>query len=506
MNQLTALLLLAMVGALPASAGQYETLDYHIQQMIVQSAANDEIGVQTFREQLDNLRWPEAGDPVQARPLFQQGLESLNRNQLKEALAAFRQAFIVDSADPEIAGQLGLTYLKLRRLKEAERLLVYTLALAPTRSASWLRLAQVYGQSGDTTRAAGAFANAYRFAKDQPEMAEQLRQLATADPVEAIRTAAQHALQPAQLAPAPAARREESSTPATGPATTTAPSASPTAAPPTPTGPATTAPGALPAAAPPSSATGPATATPSALPTAAAGGILLDSLQRGLASLVKSRDIIQPTAGSHPMSATTDDKPGQQIYRSSIPRTCLIVTFRNGKTANLGSGLLVSDDGLVITNNHVIENADNLAVKCGERESVARVGKRSREPDLALLTTTLNRVESFPLNGAYSQELIGLDVFVIGNPYGLEGTFSTGVISGLREIDGVRYLQISAPISPGNSGGPVILRDGSVIGITTMGLKKGQNLNFAIAAAELIHSNLFDPARMKVSAALGKNE
>jgi S1-C subfamily serine protease len=486
MNRLAALLLLVMlVGALPASASQYETFDYHIQQMIVQSAANDETGVQTFREQLDNLRRPEAGDAAQARPLFQQGLEYLNRDQPKEALATFRQAFIADSADPETAGQLGLTYLRLRRLKEAERLLVYALALAPARSASWLHLGQLYGQSGDTARAAGAFANAYRFAHDRPKMAEQLRQLATADPVEAIRSGAQHALQPVQLTPVPAP---------------------PAAAPPTPaTGPATAAPSAPPPAAPPTPATDPATAAPSA-PPPAASGVLLDSLQRGLTSLVKPRDTAAPAAGSRPMPAAADDKPGQQIYRSSIPRTCLIVTFRNGKTASLGSGLLVSADGLVITNNHVIENADNLAVKCGERESVARVGKRSREPDLALLTTALNRAESFVLNENYSQELIGLDVFVIGNPYGLEGTFSTGVISGLREIDGVRYFQISAPISPGNSGGPVILRDGSVIGIITMGLKKGQNLNFAIAATELIHSSLFDPARMKVSAEPGKSQ
>ena len=132
MNRLAPLLLLATVaGTLPARAGQYETLDYHVQQMIVLSAANDETGVQTFREQLDNLRRPEAGDAVQAQPLRQQGLEYLNHDQLKEALAAFRQAFIADPADPEIAGQLGLTYLRLRRLKEAERLLVYALALAP---------------------------------------------------------------------------------------------------------------------------------------------------------------------------------------------------------------------------------------------------------------------------------------------------------------------------------------------------------------------------------------
>ena len=472
-------LLALLAGPLPASAGQYETLDYHIQQMIAQAAANDEAGVQTFREQLDNLRRPEAGDPVQSRPLFQQGQEYLNHDQLKEALSAFRQAFITDPADAEIAGQLGLTYLRLRRMKEAERLLVYALALAPARSASWLHLGQVYGQSGDTARAAGAFANAYRFAPDRSRLAGQLRQLATTDPADAVRAGAQRALQPTQPLPAPAAKP--------GSAANLLPPAASAPVPAQPAAPAPTVP----------TITGPAPSTPPA------SGVLLDSLRRGLSSLAKPADTAPPAAGSRSIP-TAGEQPGQQIYRSSLPRTCLIVTFRRGKTDSLGSGLLVSADGLVVTNHHVIENADNLAVKCGERESVARVSRRSKEPDLALLTTTLSRAESFVLNEAYSPDLIGLEVFVIGNPYGLEGTFSTGVISGLREIDGVRYFQISAPISPGNSGGPVILRDGSVIGIATMGLKKGQNLNFAIAAAELIHSGLFDPARMKMSTAQGK--
>jgi S1-C subfamily serine protease len=477
MNRLATLPLLAVLaGALPASAGQYETYDYHIQQMIAQAAANDETGVQTFREQLNNLRRPDGGDVAQAQPLLQQGLERLNRDQPKEALAAFRQAFIANPADPEIAGQLGLSYLRLRRLKEAERLLVYALALAPDRADPWLYLGQVYGQSGDSSRAGGAFANAYRFAQDRSRMAGQLRQLATTDLADAVRTGALQALRMTQ--------------PAAG-ATTAVESP-----PPTPVPPASTT--------PPAPANGPATTSTTTPP--AVSGVLLDSLRRSLAHLTKSRSDATPATGSPPIPAAASDNPGQQIYQSSIPRTCLIVTFRNGKTANLGSGLLVSTGGLVITNNHVIEGAENLAVKCGKRESVARVSKRSKEPDLALLTTALNSVEGFVLNETYSQELIGVDIFVIGNPYGLEGTFSTGVISGLREIDGVRYLQISAPISPGNSGGPVILRDGSVIGITTMGLKKGQNLNFAIAATEVIHSGLLDPSQVRIRPPPGKRE
>ncbi|MEI2773899.1 MAG: trypsin-like peptidase domain-containing protein [Candidatus Competibacter sp.] len=431
----TSMLLIALALATPAgAANQYETIDYYIQQMIAHSSADDVTGVQTFREQLENLRRPETEDSARARPLRQQGSEQLARNNFKEALAAFRQAFIADPADPETAGQLSLAYLRLHRLKEAERLAVYALSLAPTQSATWLTLGEVYGQTGDATRAGGAFANAYRFAKDPAPIAEQLQRLTTANNAAAIQTGAQKALQLGQ--PVNFKSSPLSSAPA-----------------------------------PP-----PTTASPS------------------------GTDPLPPS----PVTSARTETPGQRIYRQSIPLTCLIITFRNGKTDNLGSGLLVSSDGLIITNNHVIDKADNLAVRCGERESTASVRKRSKEPDLALLATSLNSKERFVLNEAYSQDLIGRDVFVIGNPYGLEGTFSTGVISGLREIDGVRYIQISAPVSPGNSGGPVILSDGSVIGIAAMGLKMGQNLNFAIASAEVIASSLFDPARMK-SQPLGGN-
>ncbi|MFZ1859936.1 MAG: tetratricopeptide repeat protein, partial [Candidatus Competibacter sp.] len=166
----------------PASAAsQYETFDYYVQQMIAHATANDVTGVRTFQEQLEQLRRPDAGDSVKARPYQQQGLEHLGRTNLKAALAAFRQAFIADPVDPEIAGQLAQTYLRLRRFKEAERLAVYTLSLAPTQSATWSVLGETYGQTGDAPRAAGAFVNAYRFAKNPPQTVERLQQLATAD-------------------------------------------------------------------------------------------------------------------------------------------------------------------------------------------------------------------------------------------------------------------------------------------------------------------------------------
>ena len=130
-------LLLILASTAATGADQYEKLDYYIQQMITAAVAKDQASVQTFREQLDNLPRREPGDSAQARSFRQQGLDQLARNNFKEALAAFRQAFIADPADPDIAGQLSLTYLRLRRLKEAERLAVYTLSLAPGQSAAW---------------------------------------------------------------------------------------------------------------------------------------------------------------------------------------------------------------------------------------------------------------------------------------------------------------------------------------------------------------------------------
>jgi S1-C subfamily serine protease len=73
-------------------------------------------------------------------------------------------------------------------------------------------------------------------------------------------------------------------------------------------------------------------------------------------------------------------------------------------------------------------------------------------------------------------------VLVVGNPYGLfEGSLSDGIISSLRDFPHVgRVLQITAPVSPGNSGGPVVNMSGQVVGVVTFGLKQGQNLNFAM--------------------------
>jgi hypothetical protein len=115
---------------------------------------------------------------------------------------------------------------------------------------------------------------------------------------------------------------------------------------------------------------------------------------------------------------------------------------------------------------------------------VDRVMNADARRDLALLEVHDAATPALRL-GAYSKLEIGQEIFVIGNPEGLEGTISTGIISGLRELRGDRYIQITAPISHGSSGGAVINSAGEVIGVATFILGEGQNLNFAIPVDDI---------------------
>lgn len=150
---------------------------------------------------------------------------------------------------------------------------------------------------------------------------------------------------------------------------------------------------------------------------------------------------------------------------------------------SLGSGFFVRPD-VVATNYHVIEGAsDGFAKVVGQTpiyriEGVVGIDKIN---DLVLLKLT--GVTGKPLILADISKIeVGQDVFALGNPKGLEGTISPGIVSGssLRQVEGENFIQITAPISPGSSGGPVVDRKGEVIGVAVASLKDGQNLNFAI--------------------------
>ena len=146
-----------------------------------------------------------------------------------------------------------------------------------------------------------------------------------------------------------------------------------------------------------------------------------------------------------------------------------------------GSGFFVSQDHIV-TNYHVIAGAAHGTAKIvGKTRTYLIQGiiAIDVDNDLALLQVTIPDVKPLRL-GDSNKVRIGDQVYVAGSPQGLEGTFSDGIISRISKGEGKEYLQMTAPISPGSSGGPVLNSKGKVIGVAFMAIEEGQNLNFAI--------------------------
>ena len=169
------------------------------------------------------------------------------------------------------------------------------------------------------------------------------------------------------------------------------------------------------------------------------------------------------------------------VVNKVFPATVLITAEdKNGQPQSLGSGFLIAPN-IIATNFHVIENSYSGYVKFVNKDEIYEiegvVGYDSVY-DLALIKIGVNDGTPLPLKSSNID--IGQKVFAIGNPLGLEGTISDGIISGLREFDNFSILQISAPISPGNSGGPVVNEFGEVIGVATFTFSEGQNINFAV--------------------------
>jgi hypothetical protein len=154
----------------------------------------------------------------------------------------------------------------------------------------------------------------------------------------------------------------------------------------------------------------------------------------------------------------------------------------HGDTLGLGTGFLVSPDGRFVTNYHVIQEAAQLVVKVLDGPEYRDVQLVAADPasDLALMQIPGARDLPSLRMGSDAQMEVGDRVFVMGNPLGMTGTFTDGMVSGKRPLEGVAMLQISAPISPGSSGGPVMNERGEVIGVATMMVMGGQNLNMAV--------------------------
>lgn len=172
----------------------------------------------------------------------------------------------------------------------------------------------------------------------------------------------------------------------------------------------------------------------------------------------------------------------QQIAQKTFPSVVLLLMEdSNGQPISIGSGFFVRDN-IVVTNMHVIEGAKGGYAKIvGQKTkyNVAGTAGVDRRIDLALLSIEGIKAPSLPL-GNSAEVQVGDEVYAVGNPLGLEGTFSKGIVSGVRHVGSESIFQITSPISPGSSGGPVVNTQGQVIGVTIATFQGGQNLNFAI--------------------------
>jgi S1-C subfamily serine protease len=172
----------------------------------------------------------------------------------------------------------------------------------------------------------------------------------------------------------------------------------------------------------------------------------------------------------------------QEIVAKAKPAVVQIIALdANWAPIKTGTGFFVSADGDLLTNFHVIQGAVHISARTdkGAMFFFDRLVAGSPESDVALLKFQATDVDYLKL-GTSTNAVEGETVLVIGNPEGLQGTVSNGIISAFRENRSL--IQITAPISPGSSGSPVLDETGQVIGMATLVYKEGQNLNFAISA------------------------
>lgn len=171
------------------------------------------------------------------------------------------------------------------------------------------------------------------------------------------------------------------------------------------------------------------------------------------------------------------------------------------RQTSLGSGFIISDDGYIVTNNHVIEGAEVIRINFDsianrENSYEAKVIGQDKETDLALLKIEAKEKLPFVKFGNSDALEVGEWVMAIGNPFGLDHSVTVGILSAkFRNIDSsslVRFLQTDASINPGNSGGPLVNMQGEVIGINSAIAAQAQGIGFAIPStlAESIINDL----------------
>jgi hypothetical protein len=178
-----------------------------------------------------------------------------------------------------------------------------------------------------------------------------------------------------------------------------------------------------------------------------------------------------------PPAATSLEELAERVTPAVV-----LIDVRTASGRRQGSGFLIDPAGIILTNYHVIRDARVAQVKLASGDVYDNVSVLAQDErrDIAVIRIAAFGMPSLPLGNSDSVR-IGTPVVLVGSPLGLDNTVSTGIVSGRRqEPEGFQLLQITAPASPGSSGGAVLSAGGEVIGIAVSQLPSGQNLNFAV--------------------------
>ncbi len=221
-------------------------------------------------------------------------------------------------------------------------------------------------------------------------------------------------------------------------------------------------------------------------------------LTAGATGAVAAGPLELTTASAAP-AFDTEEQQNIAVYKKALPSvvnitsTAVAFDFFNGPVPQQGqgSGFVLNKEGLILTNNHVIDNAQRVEVTLSDKHKYkATVLTVDKGHDLALIK--INGAPGLvPATLAESQGLVvGQRVYAIGNPFGLSGTMTRGIVSAIRSIRGSEgnpiedAIQTDAAVNPGNSGGPLLNSRGEVIGITTLiasnGADQSSGIGFAI--------------------------
>ena len=207
--------------------------------------------------------------------------------------------------------------------------------------------------------------------------------------------------------------------------------------------------------------------------------------------------LLQSCDNSDFIGGTDRELTAEELFEFASP-SVVEITGKTSTGTSTGTGFFYDNKGTVITNYHVIEGCTEATITLinGKRYTVDKVMGYSEDKDVAVLSTLCNN--SKPLQTRDTEIKTGEKVYTIGSSLGLSGSLSDGIVSSAeRMINGYTYIQTTAPISHGNSGGPLLDNEGRVIGITTAYLADGQNLNLAIPIQEIKDISINNPILLK---------